>query len=206
MHSQMEFMKRGSRKQQIVAKTLEIIGNEGLAGLTIAKIAAATGVTEAALYRHFKSKEEILSSCIDLIRGNLIGVIQKIRAEETTPLNQLKRIFMIHIEHIQTNRGVPRIIYTAEVHSHPGFRKRLFDIIENYIAEINDIIREGQKSGEIKSDIDSQIEARHFISMIQFTAFRLSLSAFDKHVIEEALDLWRACLQRIGSENVAAAT
>ena len=42
------------RQEEIILKSMEIIAREGIAALTIKNISGKVGVSEAALYRHFK--------------------------------------------------------------------------------------------------------------------------------------------------------
>jgi len=178
-------MESSQRKEQITSITISIIGEEGLAGLTVAKIAEKAEVSEAALYKHFKGKEDILEHCIKLIERNLVGTIKSLAKEETDAIQILTSIYNTHMNHIQVNKGVPRIIYTSEIHSQKTFRTKLFTIIENYLSEIENIIKEGQKESHISQTISVKRAARRFLSIIQFAAFRYSLSGFDKEIIEE---------------------
>jgi AcrR family transcriptional regulator len=52
----------GDLKNALIQAGLEIISAEGLAGLTLQKVAARLKVSRAALYRHFASKEELLAA------------------------------------------------------------------------------------------------------------------------------------------------
>jgi AcrR family transcriptional regulator len=46
------------RQKDILKAAIAIIANQGYEKLTIKNLATKIGVTEAALYRHFKSKRE----------------------------------------------------------------------------------------------------------------------------------------------------
>ena len=49
------------RKQQIIEAARKLIIKKGSEHLTVRAIASVVNITEAAIYRHFKSKREILS-------------------------------------------------------------------------------------------------------------------------------------------------
>ena len=53
-----------STRDRILDVTAELMRSAGLATLTTREIARAAGLTEAALYRHFKSKEDLLTSAL----------------------------------------------------------------------------------------------------------------------------------------------
>ncbi len=50
---------RPSRKNDIIAAAIQELARHGVNGSTVRRIAAAAGVTEGAIYRHFASKEEL---------------------------------------------------------------------------------------------------------------------------------------------------
>ncbi len=53
----------GNLRNELIEKAIAIVNNEGEQGLSIRKVAGACGVTYAAPYAHFKSKEELLLTC-----------------------------------------------------------------------------------------------------------------------------------------------
>lgn len=56
------------RRRQIAQAALEIIAEDGLGKFTTAAIASRVGLSDGALFRHFKSKKEIVLAAIDLMR------------------------------------------------------------------------------------------------------------------------------------------
>jgi AcrR family transcriptional regulator len=53
-----------STRDRILDVTAELMRSAGLAGVTTREIARGAGLTEAALYRHFKSKEDLLTCAL----------------------------------------------------------------------------------------------------------------------------------------------
>jgi len=190
-------MVEAERKKQIISHTIAIIGDLGLQGLTTAVIAKRCGITEAAIYRHFENKEAILTSVVNFIGERLLFVLNKIISEDISPLQKLNTIFQTHLDHIETNKGIPKIIYTTEVHVNEKLRQILFKIVETYIEKISAILKDGIKENQIKQTISISVEAKKFLSMIQFTAFRYSLSGFEKKPSIEGKPLWDSYLESI---------
>jgi AcrR family transcriptional regulator len=50
---------RPSRKEELIAATIQLVAHKGVKAATIRQITTEAGVTEAALYRHFTSKEDL---------------------------------------------------------------------------------------------------------------------------------------------------
>ena len=64
-------------KQAILSAALELFATRGVDGVTIREIAAETGFTNPAMFRHFKSKEELAQSLFEVCYRRLAhGVLQ----------------------------------------------------------------------------------------------------------------------------------
>jgi AcrR family transcriptional regulator len=64
-------MNTEARKQQIVQAALEAIGEYGIQGATISRIAKGAGITPAALYSHFENRRAILIAALDEVYGQI---------------------------------------------------------------------------------------------------------------------------------------
>lgn len=52
------------RRQEIVDAAVHLIGNYGLRGTTVSRIAAGVGISRGALYRHFPNREAVLEAAL----------------------------------------------------------------------------------------------------------------------------------------------
>ena len=61
------------RQEQIVQAALGVVASHGLRGLTVQRVARQLGLAPSALYRHFRSKDEVLTAVLALIHSRLLG-------------------------------------------------------------------------------------------------------------------------------------
>ena len=93
----MQIRKRTTiRRQQIVDTIRDIISSKGIEHVTISEIAIRIGTTKGAIYRHFKSKRDILSLLIDNIEETLLNTLDKAIVSEN-PIQNLKNVLMAHL-------------------------------------------------------------------------------------------------------------
>lgn len=197
--SRVEMVKKGSRlsgdvrRDQIVEAALRIIARGGIKSLTTAAIAEEVGISEANLYRHFNSKDEILQGTVEKVGEGLLRNLDIItEISEDSPLVRLKRLFMLHLEYIEKNEGIPRLVFSEEMHiGNKKLKERLLKTIELYSSGLESLIKEGQKAGLIKKEIKSPSAAMVFIGMIQILTMKWSLSGFSFSLIDEGMKLWR---------------
>src|SRR5580692_164033 len=58
-------MNAGDRRRQLLDAALELFSRKGFGGTTTKEIAAAAGVTEAIIFRHFPSKQALYTAVLD---------------------------------------------------------------------------------------------------------------------------------------------
>ncbi|MBI5632943.1 MAG: TetR/AcrR family transcriptional regulator [Nitrospirae bacterium] len=189
------------RRDQIANAALRIIGQKGASGLTTALLAQEAGISEANLYRHFRSKDEILELTVDKIAVGLSRNLQNVfRIRSADPaLVKLKRIFTLHLDYVEKNEGIPRLVFSEELHSgNEKLKEKLLTSITAYAAELETFIRQGQRDGFIKKTVQPKAAAFMLIGMVQITILRWSLSGFSLHLVDEGMKLWRnfeACVK-----------
>jgi len=67
----------GDLRTALIEKGIEVIDDKGVTALSLRKVAAACGVSEAAPYAHFKNKEELLRAIEKHITGQFTAVLKK---------------------------------------------------------------------------------------------------------------------------------
>jgi len=179
------------RKEQIVRAALEIIGEDGIQGLTTSGIAKAVGISEANIYRHFKNKDAILTATVEDLEDTISNILKTVTTKDISPLDKLAQIFKLHLSHIQENKGVPRLVFSSELHFRQDLRDKLSSLIDGYLKMLTGILDEGVEDGSVKSAIDTTAIAGFFVGMIQLSTLRWSLSDFNISLLKEGDKLWR---------------
>jgi AcrR family transcriptional regulator len=145
------------RREQIAEAALSIVADQGLRRLSVAAVARRVGLVPSGIYRHFKSKDEILAAVLDRIEGRLLANVRAAREESTDPLECLKGVLMRHIRFIREGRAIPRMIFSDDVHAgNPQHRQRVLQIFTHYVEQVGEIVRLGQSQGRIRPELNPQ--------------------------------------------------
>lgn len=178
------------RRDEIVQATLQAIGEKGVHGLTITEIAGRAGMSDANIYRHFKGKQEILEALGDFIGEALMDKAAEIAAGKGTALKKLEIIFRSHAALIAANPGLPRFIFSEEIHlGDPHLAKTIAGKMAGYIETLSNLIAAGIKTGELRA-LSPRETAITLLGMIQFTALRWSITRGAFRLDAEAERLW----------------
>lgn len=185
------------RQQQITAAALQIIGNKGIHGATIAEIAAEVGISEGNIYRHFRNKEEILTSVIEKIGEDLCRILHSVQ-DTSDPLQRMGEIFQRHLALAANNKGIPRTLFSEEVMVIQGsLREEIMNRLTVYFKGVSKIISEGQKRNFIRPELKPEALTSMFIGTINFTVIRWTLSNFQLDMEAEGHVLWETFLKSI---------
>jgi len=180
-----------NRKEQIVHTALHIISEKGMKKLTMKNIASEIGFTDAALYRHFSSKRDILKELIEVASTNLINKVNTVVAKTDDPVDKLHEILRIHLAHMEQHKGMSRIIFSEEVHQNDAeLRGLLFRTINHYLDLVRGILLRAKVSGAVRADIDIDATAVAFFGLIQSVTFLWSLSDYAYSIHQKADDLF----------------
>jgi AcrR family transcriptional regulator len=145
------------RQEQIAEAALGLVASQGVRRLSVAAVARRVGLVPSGIYRHFKSKDEIVAAVLDRLEQRLLANVEAARMEHTDPLDCLKDVLVRHIRFIREGRAIPRIIFSDDVHAgNPQRRQRVLQIFTRYTGEVAQIVRLGQSQGHIRSDLDPQ--------------------------------------------------
>jgi len=187
------------RRKQIIDALRKLIIEYGSENVTVRRIAKEIGVSQGAIYRHFKSKREILSFLVDYIEETLLGDVEKSDPRSST-LQFLENILRNHISAIEQRKGISFLV-VAEIVSLGDKRlnRKIFEVLKNYMSHVKEIMAQGVKSGEIKPGTDPEMAATIFFSIIQGLVTIWALSNYSFSLEEKYPVLWKFFRQALKS-------
>ncbi len=160
-----------SKKNKILLSCLRIVDEHGVKGLTVARIAHEVGFTESALYRHFKSKREIIELILDESTTMAQAQYAAVKKASRDPRQQLRLLLRQHLEFLEIYPGVFKILYSDEIHlGESHLLDKLNHLINELGTSIEEIIVQGKKTGVFKKSMDVSMAGIHFLGIVQ-TAF-----------------------------------
>jgi AcrR family transcriptional regulator len=156
------------RRAEIHEVAARIITTRGIAGLSMSILARAAGMVQSNLYRHFKSKEEIVSSLFNSIIGTVLEKAYVEKTPDAPPLEKLERIFRHHMDVVKRRPVVARILFSSEAFlTYDPLRKRIQKAVEIYLSTVRNLLIEGQRQGSVRRDLVADMMAQFYLGSIQ---------------------------------------
>jgi len=135
--------------------------------VTIRRIAVEVGFSEAAVYRHFKSKKDILLLLIESIENSLLSDLQACNGENDT-FTKIEDILIRHLSSVEMRRGVAfQVIAEIVSLGDKKLNRRIFDTVDRYISELTKILNRAQEKGQLRNDLDTEAAAMILFSVVQ---------------------------------------
>jgi AcrR family transcriptional regulator len=147
------------RRAEAAAAALKIVGEYGVQGATMARIAETVGISGPALYKHFSGRSEVLEAAMDLLLQRVIAWLDS--AASPNALERLRELGTRHASTMASDyEGVVAPLFefaAAGPRSHLSAQLALRQraVLEKFAG----IIREGQRQGSIREDTDVAVTA-----------------------------------------------
>lgn len=154
------------RRVQILREAAQLFGSHGFNGTTTREVAARVGLTEAALYRYFPSKEAMYVAILDerMAASDLLAPIEPLAAagDDRAVFTELALTLLRSVE---ADPSILRLLLYSALEGHrmaerfqEGRIRRLRDFLSQYLTRR---MREGAFR-----DLDPALGARAFIGMV----------------------------------------
>ncbi len=180
------------RKKQIMDAARKLILRSGSEHVTVRNMAKEVGISQAAIYRHFKGKAEVLSFVADRVADGLLHDIDIARNVGLTSLDIIDEILRTHLSRIEQKRGMSFLVL-AEIISFgdKSLNKKVWDNIQNYVDRLRLLLADGVRAGLVRQDINLAAAALLLFGMIQGLVNIWALNGYKFDLIEKYSDLWK---------------
>ena len=176
-----------SRQIEIMEAATARIDKHGIQNLTIKNLAADIGLSEPALYRHFKGKNEILLSLLNYFISEMKNRIKGIEKNpDDSVSDELREIFKSQLEAFTKKPAIVSVIFAESIfHFDDDLRIKvteIMDLMHNYVSAN---IKKGQESGEYGKLINASTLTTIVIGGIRLTVLKWKVSGHKSNLLKD---------------------
>jgi AcrR family transcriptional regulator len=165
------------RQRKIAHTTLELAFEVGPNAVSTSLIARRLGVSQPAIYKHFKSKDAIWLLVSEQLATRIIENVKTCRASSLLPKFCLRNLVLGHARFIQSVPAMPDIMVMRQATgSHQVIRQRLQKEMAHLGDLMVDLIERAQYRGELRRDIAPADIANLFQGIMQGQVLRMIVS------------------------------
>ncbi len=155
---------REASLEKLLSAARHLFVSKGYASTTLEEIAAAVNMTKGSVYFYFKSKEAVLLELLDQAEQIVVDPVLKSIADSKGTATDKVVGFLHHQAQLGvTDRENMLLIILMSLEFDDGpVAKKVKSLYRKLYDGLNNVIREGQKSGEFRTDAPS----REIVSII----------------------------------------
>jgi len=136
---------------------IALLEQKEFSAITTAEIARNAGVTEALIYKYFEDKRGLLHQVLKEYLEQYLVQFERDLKGIRGALNKIRKLIWGHISVYSSNRVFAKILF-LEVRNHLDYyTSETYELIRAYSKILLEIIEEGVRDGEIRSDIPPKL-------------------------------------------------
>jgi TetR/AcrR family fatty acid metabolism transcriptional regulator len=185
---------------RIINSAKKLFSEQGYQKTTIVDISRQAGLSEAALYEYFQGKEDLLLTIPDLWVSELLRDLDEQLFGIQGAVNKLRKYLWWYLRRVEQAPLDAKIVYLFLKTNANFLNTEVYANVKKFYAYIIDIFEDGQKSGEMKSDLNPRIARDIFVGTMDHIitrwllkdrsyslfdnldqTFNLMISAFEPH-------------------------
>lgn len=191
------------RQIEIMEAATQRIDHYGIQELTIKNLASDIGVSEAALYRHFKSKNEIMLGLLTYFMQEMSQRVMDIISKEgKTPVERLRGVFSSQLKAFTQKPAIVSVIFSEGIFR---FNKKLSSTVSDLMDMMHDlidsIIKEGQDDGSISNLVGHSTLATIILGSMRITVLKWKISGHTSDLIKDGNSVLNGILKMIQKQN-----
>ena len=142
------------RQQEIKQAILDIISEEGLMGLTTRNLSGRIGLTEGALFRHFRSNREMLLAILEDVQHDLVERLREIAGAANPSSQRIVEFLCALVQYLTGHRGIALLLFSEAAHLNDmELREKICRMLTDIRLSLVKILGEGLETGEWKNKL-----------------------------------------------------
>lgn len=191
--------KFSERQIEIIEAATKRIDEHGIQDLTIKTLAADLNLSEAALYRHFKSKNEILLGLLTYFIEEMKGRLDVILSnKDRSPSELLKDLFDSQLKTFIQKPSVVSVIFSESIFQ---FNKELSSTVSSMMElmqnHIETIVKKGQANGSFSKIVGVSTTTTIIMGGMRITVLKWKLSGHKSDLIKDGNKVLNGILKMV---------
>ncbi|MGO4680352.1 TetR/AcrR family transcriptional regulator [Microbacterium sp. 2MCAF23] len=154
----------GYDRAQVLEIAVRLFNEQGYDATSVSSLATALGLSKAALYHHFTSKEQILEIALDDALGGLESVLDGALADEGTAATRLVTVIAGAVR-VLTSK-LPQVTLLLRVHGNSEIERAALERRRIFDQRVAHLVGQAQQEGALRRDIRPSVTTRLMFGMI----------------------------------------
>ncbi|WP_243454346.1 TetR/AcrR family transcriptional regulator [Desulfosporosinus fructosivorans] len=175
-------------KESLILSTIEVFSEQGLQGLTTREVAKRQGISESAIFKHYKSKNELILAVLEYFSQYDQAISESLSMKEFKPIEAITYFVEAYVTYYENYPELTAITLSYEGLMHEvelcEVVKRIFD---KRVNTIQSLVEDAKRQNEISKDVDTESLADLIIGLESIVVLRWRLYSCNFSLKEHTL-------------------
>ncbi|WBY65096.1 TetR/AcrR family transcriptional regulator [Thermocaproicibacter melissae] len=150
-------MDSAHRKTNLIITAIEIIDDLGYQGLTIHELGKRQNISDAAIYKHFKDKNDLVKSVLDYYNDFFNKITQSIESENTSSIKAIEKFISEYLKLYMEHPHMAGILNSFDPFRHEkDLSKYISDMFLRRVTYLKKLIQRGIDNNEFTRQVDAE--------------------------------------------------
>ena len=178
----------GERRAAIVRAATTLFGQRGYAAVPLAEIAGMVGVTKAALYHHFSSKDDLYAAVMCELLQQISAGIRQTNHLDLPIAQKIRQLIETALHNMRQSTSMDTMMRDVREHLTPAQQARIAAAHQEMDEALADVLRAGIRDGQLR-DYDPRLLAHAFRHLLAGFSDDDHLRA-DPNAVQVVIDLF----------------
>jgi AcrR family transcriptional regulator len=150
--------------ESLLAVAVTVFNERGYDGTSMEDLSRRLGISKSSIYYHVSSKEELLSLALDRALDGLFAVAEDVRSSDAPAIERLERLVRASVG-VLADR-LPCVTLLLRARGNTGTERRALARRREFDQIVADLVKEAERDGDIRPDVEPAITARLLFGMI----------------------------------------
>jgi len=190
-----------NRQLEIIEAAGKILSTAGVGGLTIKNLSKEMKFSESAIYRHFKSKEDIILALLDFLAENMDQRYSAVVADEHSAEENFKMLFESQFAFFKDNpHFIASVFSDGLMEESTKVNEAIIKIMMVKMKFLVPIIMSGQQRGEFTNEIAAEEIVNVIMGTMRLQMFKWRVANFKFDIVRAGDNVIHTLLTLIRSK------
>jgi AcrR family transcriptional regulator len=154
--------------ESLLAVSVAVFNERGYDGTSMEDLSRRLGIAKSSIYHHVDSKEQLLSLALDRALDGLFSVADQVRGRPEPAIERLQYLVRDSVT-VLADR-LPYVTLLLRARGNTDTERRALARRREFDRIVADLVREAERDGDIRPDIDPAAAARILFGMVNSIA------------------------------------
>ncbi|MCB8815495.1 TetR/AcrR family transcriptional regulator [Desulfosporosinus shakirovi] len=182
-------------KESLILSTIEVISEKGLQGLTTREVAKRQGISESTIFKHYKSKNELILAVLEYFSQYDQAIIESLKLRDYAPIEAITYFVEAYVTYYENYPEITAITLSCEgLMCEPELSAVVYNIFTKRFNSVKSLITESKHKEVLSKDVDPESMADLIIGLERASVLRWRMDNYNFSLKDHTLSALKMLL------------